>query len=350
MNALPFVTPRPVVAAPMAGGPTTVELATAVSDAGGFPFLAGGYKTAEAIHREISQMHATGAPFGVNVFVPTDHSCQTLDRATFTAYANELAPDAARYGLQLSSDPVSDDDHWSQKIELLTSHPVPVVSFTFGLPPATDMAALHRSGTCVLVTVTTPDEARAATERGADGLIIQGPQAGGHSATFDPERTPDPVDLPTLLSNVRKVSTLPLIAAGGIDSAAAVRTVLDAGATAAAVGTLLLRTDEAGTSSVHRAALADPDFDRTVITRAFTGRPARALANDFITHHDAHAPTAYPAVHHLTRPLRQAAAQARDPHRVHLWAGTGYRHAPTGSAANVIRTLYPLPNDYQPSH
>lgn len=89
----------------------------------------------------------------------------------------------------------------------------------------------------------------AATERGADGLIIQGPSAGGHSATFDPTRTPQPEDLPTLVSHVRKASPLPVIAAGGIDGAEAVRAALDAGAIAVAVGTLLLRTNEAGTSA-----------------------------------------------------------------------------------------------------
>lgn len=146
---------------------------------------------------------------------------------------------------------------------------------------------------------------------------------------------------------MRKVSPLPVIAAGGIDDAKTVRAALDAGAIAVAVGTLLLRTDEAGTSAIHRAALADPALDDTTITHAFTGRPARALTNDFITQHHATAPHAYPAVHHLTRPLRQAATQAGDAHRVHLWAGTGYRNAPTGPAANIIRTLYPLPDDEQ---
>lgn len=344
MSIQPFVTPRPIIAAPMAGGPTTVRLATAVAEAGGFPFLAGGYKTAEALHQEIEQIRATGAPFGVNIFTPGD---QTIDTAAFTAYASELAPDAARHGVQLSREPVADDDHWHEKIALLTTHPVPVVSFTFGLPPATDMAALRRAGTYVVITVTTPDEAHAAAEHGADGLIVQGEAAGGHSATFDPTRIPASVDLPTLITSIQSVTELPLIAAGGLDGATAVRAVLDAGAIAAAVGTLLLRTDEAGTSPVHRAALAAPNFDHTVLTRAFTGRPARALANDFIAQHDAHAPAAYPAVHHLTRSLRQAAAQAHDPHRVHLWAGTGYRNAPTGPAADVIRTLYPLPTDQQ---
>lgn len=337
-------TPRPIVAAPMAGGPTTVALALAVAEAGGFPFLAGGYKTAEALHAEIQQLQARNVPFGVNLFVPDQ---TTIDTAALSAYARELAPEAERYGLQLDPGPVTDDDHWDEKIALLTKHPVPAVSFTFGLPSRDIITRLHEHGTRALITVTAPEEAAAATERGADGLIIQGPAAGGHSAVLDPTRAPQPVDLPTLVSRVRKASPLPVIAAGGIDGADAVHAALDAGAIAVAVGTLLLRTDEAGTSATHRAALADPAFDDTTITHAFTGRPARALTNDFVTQHHTTAPYAYPAVHHLTRPLRQAAARAGDAHRVHLWAGTGYRNAPTGPAANVIRSLYPLPKDDQ---
>ena len=116
--------------------------------------------------------------------------------------------------------------------------------------------------------------------------------------------------------------------------------VREAGAEAAAVGTLLLRTDEAGTSPVVRAALADPDYGHTVITRAFTGRPARALPNGFVIRHP-DAPTGYPAVHHLTRPIRGAAFAAGDSDRVNLWAGTGWRNAPTGPAGVVIRALSP---------
>ena len=331
-------TERPIVAAPMAGGPTTVALATAVADAGGFPFLAGGYKTAAGLRDEIVTLRASGAPFGVNLFVPDDTE---LDRAAFAAYAAELKPEASRHGVSVDSEPVTDDDNWDEKFALLIEQPVPIVSFTFGLPAATDIGALRERGTRVLATVTTPEEAAEATARGVDGLVVQGADAGGHSATFDPGRDPAPLALTELIAGVRKKSKLPLIAAGGITSSDAVREVLAAGAIAAAVGTLLLRTDEAGTSAVHRAALSDPEFDRTVITRAFTGRPARALHNDFIAAHGANAPVAYPAVHHLTRPIRQAATKAGDTQRVHLWAGTGYREAPTGPAANVIHRLWP---------
>ena len=132
---------------------------------------------------------------------------------------------------------------------------------------------------------------------------------------------------------------MPIIAAGGLATAADVAAVLSAGADAVAVGTVLLRADEAGTSATHRAAIADPARTGTVRTHAFTGRPARGLRNDFTDRYAGVAPLGYPAVHHLTRPMRAAAAAAGDPERVHLWAGTGYRAATAEPAATILRRL-----------
>jgi nitronate monooxygenase len=130
-----------------------------------------------------------------------------------------------------------------------------------------------------------------------------------------------------------------VIAAGGLATAAEVSAAIQAGADAVAVGTVLLRADEAGTSAVHRAALADPARAGTVLARAFTGRPARGLRNEFTDRYSAVAPSGYPALHHLTSPLRRAAAAAGDPERVHLWAGTGYRHATAEPAAAILDRL-----------
>ncbi|MDQ2781248.1 MAG: nitronate monooxygenase [Actinomycetota bacterium] len=325
-----------LAAAPMAGGPTTVALAAAVASAGGFPFLAGGYQTPEALSAEIEELRRTGLPFGVNLFVP---ALSVVDAAAFRAYAAELQADADRYGLRLDSVAAEDDDRWEDKLALLRRHPVPVVSFTFGLPATEVIASLHEAGSQVLATVTTPSEAGMARDAGVDGLIVQGPSAGGHSATYDPARDITAIETDELVRQVRRVTELPVIAAGGVDGPDAVHRLRVAGAAAVAVGTLLLRTDEAGTSPTHRAALTDPAFTETVITRVFTGRPARALRNTFIDRHEPTAPVAYPALHHLTRPIRQAAAAAGDANRLHLWAGTGYRSAPAGPAADVIESL-----------
>jgi NAD(P)H-dependent flavin oxidoreductase YrpB (nitropropane dioxygenase family) len=326
----------PIVAAPMAGGATTIALARAVAGAGGFPFLAGGYKTAAALADDIGQAEDLGAPFGVNIFVP---SPAPIDRDAYLAYAAELQEEADSFHLQLDTEPRVDDDGWQSKLALLREHPVPVVSFTFGLPAPAEITALRAAGSVVLGTVTTAAEAVEAQAAGVDGLVVQGPNAGGHSATFDPARTIVPVDTAELLNQIRAAVRLPMIATGGVDGPESVARLVRSGADAIAVGTLLLRTDEAGTSATHRAALADPAFDHTVITHAFTGRPARALRNGFIARHDATAPFGYPAIHHLTRPIRKAAGAAGDADRLHLWAGTGYRNAPAGPAADVIANL-----------
>ena len=328
--------PLPIVAAPMAGGPTTVALAEAVGAAGAYPFLAGGYKSSDALATEIEQLRPRVRGFGVNLFVP---SRLIPGRTSFAAYAEELRDEAAAHGVRLDAEPVIDDDHWHQKLRLLIERPVPTVSLTFGLPDAGDIAALRRAGTRVLASVTSADEARLACAAGVDGLIVQGPDAGGHSAVFDPSRIPEPTGTASLVRRAIRASGLPVIAAGGVDGPEAVSRLLAAGAEAVAVGTLLLRTDEAGTSPTHRAALADPAFEESVITRAFTGRPARALRNGFIDRHGSTAPNAYPAVHHLTRELRAAAARSGDTDRLHLWAGTGYRSASEGPAAEVVRRL-----------
>jgi nitronate monooxygenase len=333
-------TALPLVAAPMAGGPTTVRLARAAADAGAFAFLAAGYKTADVMAAEIDELRQVVSDFGVNVFVPRD---EPVGQDAFRRYAVELQPEAERYGIDISEAPlVHDDDHWPEKLEMLLSNPVSVVSTTFGLPREAELAALQRVGTAVFATITTVEEARVAAALGVDGLVVQGSSAGGHSGTHDPHRTIAPMPTDELTRAVIASTELPVIAAGGVDGPLAVRQLRDAGATAVGVGTLLLRTDESGASQTHKDALADPAFTETVITHAFTGRPARGLRNEFIDAHEASAPIGYPEIHHLTRELRRAAAAAGDPHRLHLWAGTGYRAAPTGPASAVIADLATL--------
>lgn len=329
-------TPLPLAAAPMAGGPTTPQLVDAVVGAGGFAFLAAGYKSADAMADDIRAARRHDSSFGVNLFVPQQTS---VDAAAFRRYAARLRPEGAVFGLEMSSEPLTDDDRWREKLDVLLADPVPVVSLTFGLPDPSDIRALRARGTVVLASVTTPAEARHADELGVDGLMVQGPRAGGHSAAFDADRAIGDEPTSDVVRAVRNVVGLPLIAGGGVDGPAAVQELLDAGAEAVAVGTLLLRSPESGTSSTHRSALADPRFSRTVITKAFTGRPARALHNEFIERHDQAAISAYPAVHHLTRPMRRAAAEVGDAHRLHLWAGTGYSQAGSRPAAEIVRGL-----------
>lgn len=329
-------TALPVIAAPLAGGSSTPALVEAAMDAGGFGFLAAGYKSAEAMMEQVHAVRRAGDNFGVNLFVPQS---QPIDAVAYGRFVEEIRGDADVLGVDLPPIPVSDDDQWREKLDALIADPVPVVSLTFGLPDSADVGALRAKGTVVLASVTTPGEARLAEEAGVDGLVVQGPQAGGHSATFDPTRMIGNERTAAVIQAVKGAVRLPLIAAGGVDGPEAVKELLDAGAQAVTVGTMLLLSEEAGTNSTHRAALRDPAFTETVITRAFTGRPARALSNGFIRRHEPAAITGYPAIHHLTQRLRRAAADANDPQRVHLWAGTGHRNARPQPAGQIIQQL-----------
>src|SRR5215218_6734234 len=202
----------PLVAAPMAGGPSNPRLAAAVTRAGGFPFLAGGYKTPEALADEITAVRAGGAAFGVNLFAP---NVTAIDEESFRRYAEQLQPEAERYGIDLSGAPiVQDDDRWHDKLDLLVTDPVPVVSLTFGFPAARDLGALRRAGSRVLATVTTVDEARAAADAGVDGLVVQGSDAGGHSGTHDARRRITAMPTAELTRAAVATTGLPVVAAG----------------------------------------------------------------------------------------------------------------------------------------
>jgi nitronate monooxygenase len=326
----------PLIAAPMSGGPTTPAMVSAATQAGGFGLLAAGYKTVEAVEAEIKTVRSEGIPFGVNVFAPNP---LPVDPDAYRSYAAIIQREADQFGLTLPPDPIEDTDRFDEKIALLLDDPVPMVSFTFGIPPREVIAELRRANSVVVQTVTTAEEAARAREAGVDMLALQAATAGGHSGTLSPREPLRPVPIVELVEQVTATVPLPLLATGGLATPAAVAEVIRAGATAAAVGTVLLRANESGASATHRAALADPARTETVITRSFTGRPARGLRNAFIDAHESQAPLGYPAIHYLTSPLRKAAAAAGKPDYVHLWAGTGYRQATDEPAADILHRL-----------
>ena len=326
----------PVFAAPMAGGPTTPELVMAASRAGSFGFLAGGYKTVDDLAEQVRAVRTRTGAFGVNLFAARP---EPVDPVAYANYRDRVRPEAERLGATVPEKPIEDDDHWRDKVDLLVADPVPVVSFTFGLPPRPAIEALRTAGSFVVQTVTSADEAARAADAGVDALVVQGHDAGGHSGTMTPSRLPTARSLAELVADVRARVALPLIAAGGLDSSSRVAEALRAGADAAAVGTALLLAPEAGTSAPYRAALAGPDRGPTVLTRAFSGRPARAIRNTFLNAHHQHAPGGYPAIHHLTSPMRRAAAAADDPEHLNLWAGVRYRSTVQRPAGSILESL-----------
>jgi nitronate monooxygenase len=324
----------PIVQAPLAGGVSTPRLAAAVAEAGGLGFLAAGYKTAESVKEDMRELRSlTSQPFGVNIFVPP---APNTDDEAVARYAGQLQAEADRYDMALG-EPRHDDDQFDAKLELVLSERVGIVSFTFGCPTAEVVERVRSAGCEVWVTVTNPDEARAAAAVGADVLVVQGFEAGGHRGYFvDGPEAPD-LGLIALLRLVASRVELPLVAAGGIADGASVAAVLCAGAVAAQIGSALMLTPEAGTSEPHRAAMRAGGS--TGLTRAFSGRQARGIVNRFMREHGDRAPIAYPDVHHLTAPLRASARNAADPDGVNLWAGQAYQLAAEAPAAAIVTEL-----------
>jgi nitronate monooxygenase len=323
----------PIVQAPMAGGPSTPALAVAVDRAGGLGFLAAGYLTPERLASDIAQTRAEIDRFGVNLFVV---GAESPAPGVVDDYAELLAPEAQRVGVELGR-PRHDDDGFEAKLGVLFADPPAVVSFTFGLPPVGVIDRLHGAGSEVWLTVTSPDEALAAAAAAADALIVQGVEAGGHRGVFvDDDRQSD-LTLLAALQLVGAAVELPLIAAGSIMTGRALAAVLVAGARAAQLGTVYLRTPEAATSEVQREATSTAT--PTVLTRAFTGRTARGIPNRFHDQYGAQAPRAYPEVHHLTAPLRAQARAAGDPDLPNLWAGQAHTLAPALGAQELTQRL-----------
>ena len=322
---------RPVIVAPMAGGSSTAELVIAAAGAGALGFLAAGYKTPAAMAAEMADVRAaTAQPFGVNVLLP---GTPYPDPAALDRYLGSLRT-AGPLG-----DATWDDDGFGGKIAALLAEPPAVTSFTFGCPPAEVIRALQDAGSLVVVTVTSPAEAALAAGAGVDALCAQGYEAGAHRGTFANDDEPGrDYGLLSLIGEVARVTSLPQVAAGGIMDPRQVRAVIAAGAVAAQCGTAFLRCPESGAHPRYKAALTDPHYTATTLTRAFSGRLARELANQFIRDHQ-DAPAAYPEINNATRPLRAAAAADGDTERMSLWAGQGWRSATGQQAGEIIERL-----------
>jgi nitronate monooxygenase len=320
----------PVVAAPMAGGPTTPALVAAFSEAGGLGFLAAGYKSAEGVEAEIAEVRsATARPFGLNLFYPTRDE---TDAVAIAAYARSLCAEEDRYGVSVGI-PVWNDDEWEAKLDVVARERPEVVSFTFGCPERETVEWLRGLDIAVWATVTSPAEARVALAAGADALVLQGAEAGGHQGSFF-QHDDEPVSILTLVQLVSAMTDRPLIAAGGIATAGDIAAVRGAGASAAQIGSALMLAEEAGTSEPHRRTLRGQAPTR--LTRAFTGRRARGIVNRFMLEHDDRAPAAYPEIHYLTAPLRAKARALGDADGINLWAGKAYHLAFEAPAGEIV--------------
>jgi nitronate monooxygenase len=326
----------PIVVAPMGGGPSTPELVAAAGEAGALGSLASGYLDPEAGRDAIRRVRAlTGRPFAVNLFVGP-RAGPGPDAARFVA---RLAPFYA--GLGLAPPPVADryGEDLAAQLTVVLDERVPVVSFTFGIPPADALTALRQAGTAVIGTATCVTEAVALADAGVDAVCAQGAEAGAHRGSFTADGDTGRIGTVALVPQVADATGLPVLAAGGIMDGRGIAAALSLGADAVQMGTAFMRCPEAGTHAAHRRALAAAGDTATTVTRAFTGRSARAIRNRYVDEMDAESVPDYPVAHHLTAPLRAHAARAGDPGLLALWAGQGASLGRELPAAALISAL-----------
>lgn len=342
----------PIIAAPMAGGPSTPKLCAAVAEKGALGFLAAGYMPADAFQKRIEQMRElSDNPFGVNVFVPPANyktpvegdqgALATQEQFTaYRAYRDLLIKNGEAPEEDFLPYPDFSDHDYQAKIDVIVQEAPPIVSFTFALPSREVMQRVKDAGCLTVLQATTPEGMRAALELEPDAVTIQSIAAGGHRAALDGiEDGLEDAALIDLVKQVRPLTDLPLIAAGGVATPGDVRQLLDAGADAVQVGTLFMTTQEAGTNDTHRKALLELHDRTTMLTRAFSGKLARTIENEFAKKYSEVAPALYPAVNTLTSKMKRKASADGNFEKLHLWAGTGFKNCRENTAAEVIDYL-----------
>ncbi len=318
---------HPIVLAPMAGGPSTPELVAAVSNAGGLGSLGAAYLTADQIVDAIRQIRAlTDKPFNVNLFAGGYGPSGRVDPAPMLALLAEVH---ATLELPPPALPASPGDPFPEQVEAVLESRPPIFSFTFGIPAADVIKRLSARGIVVLGTATSVQEARMLADARVTAIVLQGEEAGAHRGTFaSPFEAAMVPTLDLVAGAVSAVST-PVIASGGLMDGRDVAAAMKLGASAAQLGTAFLPCPESGAPATYKQAILQAREDTTVITRAFSGRPARGLHNTFIAalegKDDAILP--FPLQNALTRPMRAAAAKQGMAGFLSLWAGRGVARA-----------------------
>lgn len=333
-------TALPLIQAPMAGA-QGAALAAAVCEAGALGSVPGATHTPDSLRSELLSLQAlTRRPWNVNFFC---HTPPVIDPLAEAAWRTTLAPFHAEAGIDISAvapgagrQPFS--AAFADALEALAPR---VVSFHFGLPDAALVARIKRWGGVVLSSATTVDEGRWLQQHGADAVIAQGLEAGGHRGHFLSDDLSRQMGLMALLPQLVAALEVPVVAAGGVADAAGVRAALALGAAGVQVGTAFLCCPEATTSPVHRAALQGPEAGHTALTTAFTGRPARGIVNRAMRELGCMPATApaFPTATAAMAPLRTHwEAQGRGDFSP-LWAGQNARGCRVMPAADVVRSL-----------
>ncbi len=316
----------PIIQAPMAGGWTTPELVAAVSNAGGFGVLAGARVSPETLREDIQATKArTSRPFGVNFLLAPPES-GNRDVKTVQRFLDRF-----REGLGLplgEADLALPPSLLPEQLEVVFEEGVSVLSTALG-DPGDLIGPAHARGMLVISMVTTIEEAVRVAERGADVVVAQGAEAGGHRSTFElgPGGEVPLVGTMALVPPVVDALDVPVVAAGGISDGRGLLAALALGAAGAQMGTRFLLARESGAHPAYRKRLLDATEEDTVVTRAFTGRPARGLRNRFVEEYlsEGPEPLAWPLQSVAASDIYGASQAADNGDYSPLFAGQGLR-------------------------
>lgn len=330
---------HPIFLSPMAGSGGTPELAAAVSNAGGLGAWGGAYVKPEDIAATIARLRTlTSHPFNINLFAGGYGSDRRVDPQPMLDIVAEAH---AKLGLPPPVLPPVPESPFDAQLEAVLEARPPVFSFTFGMPSRAQIAALKKRDIAVVGTATTLEEARRLAQAGVDAIVAQGAEAGAHRGTFVASFEDSMVPIATLVREICAEIALPVIASGGIMDGHDIAAALKLGAVAVQLGTAFLPCPESGAPAAYKRVLLETKKDVTVITRAFSGRPARGIPNVFLAMVAGKEDSILPfrQQNDLTRPMRNAAGQKGIPDFISLWAGQGVARSRAMPAAELVITL-----------
>ncbi|MCS0674281.1 nitronate monooxygenase family protein [Cytobacillus firmus] len=317
----------PIFQAPMAGGMTTPQLISGVSNCGGLGNMGAGYMSSDEIRNDIKRIrNLTDKPFGINLFVPDSEA--SADAEEISSMEDVLAGYSSELGMK-EKPSLPEKDYaalYRKQLEVLMEEQVPVCSFTFGIPESAIISELKKQGTIIIGTATNVKEAVEWEEAGADVIIAQGVEAGGHRGTFGSEES-GLIGSMALIPQVADAVSCPVAAAGGIMDSRGIAAAMMLGAAGAQLGTAFLTCRESGAHSLYKQALLNAREDQTAVTKAFSGKLARGIRNRFMEEMKGLQTLPYPLQNDMTAPIRKQAAKLEKPEFMSLWAGQGVRLA-----------------------